>query len=1367
MKIIYLILLLVPSLSLNAQFGQQVPLGFAPDGQSLQLGDVDNDGDLDLVTANTHSIAWSENLGDGVMSATQLICWIEAEEVTEITLVDLSGDGENDLLYVIRTEGQLIWHEHIEDGNYGSAHEITIDELLVNRTVAGDFDNDGDNDVIVRVYGGINWYKNLGDGIFSEKIEILESLADNHELSVTDIDGDSDLDLVTGSVSNVSWFENVGGVFGDQQVINYVIGGISSIFAGDIDLDGDNDIIVGSDDGVKLSVHINVGDGTFEAPYSITLSLETVESVGAADIDGDGDLDVTAVSKEDHHIAWYENLGDAGFGPENLIGFSTYVQIVRIGDFDEDGYADIFTNSDVHGEVLLSKNLGGGIFEDLKSVVTHLDAPVSLFPSDMDNDGDIDILFGSNNDHKIGWFENTGSGTFKNGEEFPFDALNPAIIMAEDLDEDDLNDILVMSSNDDEIFWYKNLGEGNFGAQTTILEVENLYYFTLADLNLDGKKDIVASIPTAGDAEERIVWFESLGAGVFGIENLISTEVDGARDLTTSDLDNDGDLEVLSVSEWDDKLAFYDNLGDGTFGPQQLISEEVSGYHLYAQDIDGDGDNDVLAEIGGTEVSFVKFLNLGDGTFSDYTIVYGYYSDLPVEVADFNADGIFDVVVAEQLNWFEGTGGGDFSEKKVISDHEARKLFVSDLDGDGDLDIGAVNFFPERSISWHENYFMHPNQIKGEIYIDANENGIRDEFESPMDLIGINSSIDHVFAYTSADGKYFMNFNESDEGIITVFPDSLENWIITSDSSVYHLDLSEESVFDSISFGLNPSIWSYNLTSHLTGGFPRCNSVINYWISFKNQGTTTPAGTIHLMLDESIDYVSAEIEPDSIIGNNIYWNYDSLYYFAENKLKLQVQMPDFTEMGEIQTSILTVFADSLDEHIYQSVDTLSQTLVCAYDPNDKMATPAGSDSMGFISPLVDELEYTIRFQNTGNDTAITVIIRDQLDENLQWETFTPLASSHDYYIETNASGLVKFIFENIMLPDSNVNEIESHGFIKYKIGLKPDLAIGTSIRNSAKIYFDENPAVLTNTKINTIYTCQYITENTIVSGPICYGDSLSPEILFQPSEASYEWSYMDTTILSPNFHLIMDSAGIFELSLRITNEFCAFDTTYSFEVLPEVALTELDTTQICSGDSLLFANNYIYVSGEHIGILESTSGCDSILRIELIVNELPLVDFIELDDDTLCKGSGILFLSGIPESGTFYGPGVIGNQFNTDLAPLGLNTLYFTFEDDFECQSTDSIQLFIIDCLSLNDNFDLEISIHPNPLIEYTTITFGNTLNIDNKLIIYNVIGQEVYQIENIIGTEFILKKEELGSGVYLLTFTNNIEVYTAKLIVQ
>ena len=122
--------------------------------------------------------------------------------------------------------------------------------------------------------------------------------------------------------------------------------------------------------------------------------------------------------------------------------------------------------------------------------MTHLDAPVSLFPSDMDNDGDIDILFGSNNDHKIGWFENTGSGTFKNGEEFPFDALNPAIIMAEDLDEDDLNDILVMSSNDDEIFWYKNLGEGNFGAQTTILEVENLYYFTLADLNLDGKKDI-------------------------------------------------------------------------------------------------------------------------------------------------------------------------------------------------------------------------------------------------------------------------------------------------------------------------------------------------------------------------------------------------------------------------------------------------------------------------------------------------------------------------------------------------------------------------------------------------------------------------------------------------------------------------------------------------------------------------------------------------------------------------------------------------------------------------------------------------------------------------------------------------------------
>ncbi|MCC7454023.1 MAG: T9SS type A sorting domain-containing protein [Crocinitomix sp.] len=111
----------------------------------------------------------------------------------------------------------------------------------------------------------------------------------------------------------------------------------------------------------------------------------------------------------------------------------------------------------------------------------------------------------------------------------------------------------------------------------------------------------------------------------------------------------------------------------------------------------------------------------------------------------------------------------------------------------------------------------------------------------------------------------------------------------------------------------------------------------------------------------------------------------------------------------------------------------------------------------------------VRFQNTGTDTAFNVVIRDQLDPNLNWHSLNPLAYSHDMSINISFDGEVSFIFNDIMLPDSNVNEAASHGFVKYEIKLNEDLPLGTSIYNTANIYFDYNPAIVTNTTVNTLY----------------------------------------------------------------------------------------------------------------------------------------------------------------------------------------------------------------------------------------------------------------------------------------------------------
>ena len=115
-----------------------------------------------------------------------------------------------------------------------------------------------------------------------------------------------------------------------------------------------------------------------------------------------------------------------------------------------------------------------------------------------------------------------------------------------------------------------------------------------------------------------------------------------------------------------------------------------------------------------------------------------------------------------------------------------------------------------------------------------------------------------------------------------------------------------------------------------------------------------------------------------------------------------------------------------------------------------------------------KLTYHIEFQNCGTAPAINVKIKDQLDNNLQWNTLEILGSSFPVQTNISGTGATTFLFDNILLPDSNVNEKKSHGFVTYKIKLKPSLPIGTTIKNTAGIYFDYNAPVNTGTTITTL-----------------------------------------------------------------------------------------------------------------------------------------------------------------------------------------------------------------------------------------------------------------------------------------------------------
>jgi uncharacterized repeat protein (TIGR01451 family) len=139
----------------------------------------------------------------------------------------------------------------------------------------------------------------------------------------------------------------------------------------------------------------------------------------------------------------------------------------------------------------------------------------------------------------------------------------------------------------------------------------------------------------------------------------------------------------------------------------------------------------------------------------------------------------------------------------------------------------------------------------------------------------------------------------------------------------------------------------------------------------------------------------------------------------------------------------------------------------SYDPNDKYGYPVGYGADHYIRPGTD-IEYLVRFQNTGTDTAFTVRIVDTLSAWLDPATIRFGASSHPYTFDLNGTGVAHFLFENILLPDSNTNEVASHGFVKFNIKPRSDAPLETRIENTAAIYFDFNEPIFTNTTFHRL-----------------------------------------------------------------------------------------------------------------------------------------------------------------------------------------------------------------------------------------------------------------------------------------------------------
>lgn len=220
------------------------------------------------------------------------------------------------------------------------------------------------------------------------------------------------------------------------------------------------------------------------------------------------------------------------------------------------------------------------------------------------------------------------------------------------------------------------------------------------------------------------------------------------------------------------------------------------------------------------------------------------------------------------------------------------------------------------------------------------------------------------------------------------------------------------------------------------------------------------------------------------------------------------------------------------------VDTYCGLVTGSYDPNDKTGYPLGTGVPHDILPN-QQLQYVIRFQNTGTDTALTVVIRDTLDIDLNIFSVVPGTSSHNYTFRIYGPGVLEWIFNNIMLPDSNSNEPLSHGFVTFRVDQKNNLPNGTTILNEADIYFDFNTPVITNQTLHTIN--DQLNTPSIVTG---IRDKVNSTFKIYPNPASSYITIVSTKENMGSKFRVINQLGQTFVSGKLTREENAVDLSH-------------------------------------------------------------------------------------------------------------------------------------------------------------------------------------------------------------------------------
>jgi hypothetical protein len=345
----------------------------------------------------------------------------------------------------------------------------------------------------VSAFGQVDWYEH----------PIATGYDRAAGIYAVDMDYDSDIDILSAGngIYEVTWWENDGTQTFTQRIVDQHLDGVHQVHAGDLDSDGDMDVIgVSFFDGIAW--YENDGQMNF-TKYTLVQNYWFAHFARMHDLDNDGDMDIVACSWGSRNVAWWENTGYPNFTRHDIDNAIAGCRQVDVSDLDNDGDNDILAAADSSVQIVWYENDGNQAFQ--RRSIQYNYTAFWAKPYDFNNDGAWDILGSDASNNEISWWQNDGNMNFTKyiiEDNFPM----PQSVEATDLDLDGDLDIVSASRIDDEIAWWENQNNSIFTEHIIRSGYDYPIYVFLIDIDFDGDTDVIANAYLGN----MLTWWENL-----------------------------------------------------------------------------------------------------------------------------------------------------------------------------------------------------------------------------------------------------------------------------------------------------------------------------------------------------------------------------------------------------------------------------------------------------------------------------------------------------------------------------------------------------------------------------------------------------------------------------------------------------------------------------------------------------------------------------------------------------------------------------------------------------------------------------------------------------------------------------------------